>query len=96
MNMEEMNEEEVEVITLTDDETGEELDFQLLGDSVINGKRYFALLPMNEEGDEYVILRVEGEGEELVLETVEDDDEFAAVEDFFNDQLFDGIDYDKE
>ena len=96
MNMNEMNEEEVEVITLTDDETGEEMDFQLLQDSIIDGKRYFALLPMADEGDEYVILRVEGDGEELVLETVEDDEEFEKVEDYFNDILFDEIDYDQE
>ena len=96
MEMNMNDEEAVEIITLTDDETGKEIEFELLMDSVFNGQRYFALLPMDEEGDEYVILKVKEDGEDLVLETVEDDEEFDAVEDYFNDQLFEEIDYDQE
>ena len=90
-------EEELEasVFTLTDEETGEQLDFVLLADAEIDGKLYYALEPVGEEeSEEYVILRVTEDGDDLILETVDDDDEFEKVEDYFNDLLFNEIDYD--
>lgn len=87
-------EEEILVYTLTDEETGEEIEFEFLEEASIDGKRYFALADLNEETDEYVILCVTGEGEDLVFSTIEDDDEFEKVEDHFNDMLFGEVDYD--
>ena len=88
---------EVTVFTLTDEETGEQLDFTLLAEAEIDGKVYYALEPASEEeSEEYVILRVTEDGDDLVFETVDDDDEFEKVEDYFNDFLFNEIDYDKE
>ncbi len=87
-------EEEILVYTLTDEETGEEIEFEFLDEATIDGKRYFALADLNEETDEYVILSVTGEGEDLVFSTIEDDDEFEKVEDYFNDLLFGEVDYD--
>ena len=88
---------EVSVFTLTDEETGEELDFTLLDEARIDGKLYYALEPVTEEeGGEYVILRVTEDGDDLILETIDDDDEFEKLEDYFNDRLFSEIDYDKE
>lgn len=87
-------EEEILVYTLTDEETGEEIEFEFLDEATIDGKRYFALADLNEETDEYVILSVTGEGEDLVFSTIEDDDEFEKVEDHFNDLLFGEVDYD--
>ena len=97
MNVNEVEEmEEPMIITLTDSESGEDMDFEVLADSMIDDKRYFALVPANdEESEEYVILRVTEEGDDLVLETVEDDDEFERVEDFFNDLFFSEVDYDE-
>ena len=87
-------EEEILVYTLTDEETGEEIEFEFLDEAIIDGKRYFALADLNEETDEYVILSVTGEGDDLVFSTIEDDEEFEKVEDHFNDILFGELDYD--
>ena len=101
VNNEEMNREaeemeEVAIYTLTDEETGEEQDFELLAEATIDGQLYFALAPANEESEEYVILRVTEDGEDLILDSIEDDDEFEKVEDYFNDLFFNEIDYDQE
>ena len=85
------------IITLTDEETGEELDFQLIARATLDEVLYFALIPANdEECDEYVILRVTEDGEDIILESIDDDDEFEKVEEYFNDLLFGEVDYDEE
>ncbi len=89
-------EEEVPVFTLTDEETGEEHDFELLADADIDGARYLALAPADEESEEYVILKVISDEPEFVLESIDDDDEFDKVEDYFNDLFFGEVDYDTE
>ena len=97
MDENKMNEEleEVPVFTLTDEETGEEEDFELLAEAVIEDKKYYALAPLNEEAEEYVILRAsEVEDNAVILESIDDDDEFEKVEDYFNDLLFNEVDYD--
>ena len=97
-NQNNIPEEELEasIITLTDDETGEKLDFVLIAEATIDEKLYYALEPADEESEEYVILRVTEAEDDLILETVDDDDEFEKVEDYFNDLLFNEIDYDAE
>ena len=84
------NEEEieVEVLTLTDDETGEEQDFDLLAKAEIDGKVYLALVPSNEEAEEYIILRADVSDEDMSLETIEDDEEFDKVAEYFDDLFF--------
>lgn len=94
---EEMNELENNVFTLTDEETGEEKDFELIAKAEIDKKLYFALVPADEEEcEEYVILSVSEDGDDIILETIEDDDEFDKVEEYFNDLLFSEVDYDEE
>ena len=88
--------EEPWVITLTDEETGEEQDFEVIDEGSVDGKNYFALIPTNEDSDEYVILEYRQDGEDIILETIEDDDVFEKVEDYFNDRLFSEMDYDEE
>ncbi len=98
-NQNNIPEEELEssIITLTDEETGEEFEFLLIAEATIEDKLYYALMPKDdEESEEYVILRVSGEGDDQILETVDNDDEFEKVEDYFNDLLFNEIDYDAE
>lgn len=96
-----INDEEVEdlediIYTLTDEETGEEIDFQLIARAVIDEVLYFALVPANDdECEEYVILRVSEDGEDVILESIDDDDEFEKVEEYFNDLLFGEVDYDE-
>ena len=86
--------DEAPVFTLTDEETGEEKDFALIARAEIDEQLYFALEPADEEGDEYVILKVFEDGDDIILESIEDDDEFEKVEDYFNDLLFSELDYD--
>ena len=93
----EMEEElESNLITLTDEETGEEKEFELYARCTIDDNLYFALVPADDEGDEYVILKATVDGDDMILETIEDDDEFDKVEDYFNDLLFNEIDYDAQ
>lgn len=96
-----LNEEEVEelgdiIYTLTDEETGEDIDFQLIARATIDDVLYFALLPVDDESEEYYILRVSEDGEDVIFDTIEDDDEFEKVEEYFNDLLFGEVDYDEE
>ncbi len=97
LNNEEINElEESPVFTLTDEETGEEKDFELLAKATIDEKLYFALVPADEEeAEEYVILSVTEDGDDLILSSIDDDDEFDKVEEYFNDLFFSEVDYDE-
>lgn len=83
------------IITLTDEETGEEQDFEIYARATIDEKIYFALVPVDDDGEEYVILSATVDGDDLIFETIEDDDEFEKVEDYFNDLLFSEVDYDE-
>ena len=91
-----LEEAEDNVITLTDEETGEERDFELYARCTIDDNLYFALVPVEDDGDEYVILKATIDGEDMIFQTNEDDDEFEKVEDYFNDLLFNEIDYDED
>ncbi len=83
-----------EFYTLTD-EDGNESRFELIGSVEMNDNVYYALVP-EEESEEYVILKLtKDESGEDILITIEDDDEFDKVADFFEDELFDEVDYDE-
>ncbi len=86
---------EAEVFTLTD-EHGKESQFELIGTTEQNGITYMAMTPIEENTDEYVILKVvTDENGEDMLETIDDDDEFEKIADIFDDMLFSEEDYDK-
>ena len=86
--------QEGEIYTLTDEE-GTETRFELIGSVEMNDNIYYALVP-EEESEEYVILKLtKDEAGEDILITIEDDDEFDRVADYFEDELFDEIDYDE-
>ncbi len=90
-----LDEEEVEIYTLTDEE-GVETDFELIGSNVVDGVTYVALAPCDEDSDEYVILKIKtDENGEEIFETIDDDDEFDKIADMFDDMLFGEEDYDK-
>ena len=90
----ELQDEELYTYTLTDDE-GNEYEFELLGTAEIDGKTYYALVPTGDNGgEEYAILRAEEDEEGVNLVTIDDDDEWEKVADFFDDQLFNDVDYD--
>lgn len=95
-----LNAEELEplVVTLVDEETGEEQNFEIIADGLIDNNTYYALVPAGEEeSEEYIILRSRtAENGDVIFETVDDDDEFEKVEDYFNDLFFSEVDYDEE
>ena len=57
-------EEEVSILTLTD-ENGHDVDFEYLDCIEYQGKEYLVLMPAEEESSEIVILEVEPVDEEL-------------------------------
>ena len=83
-----------EIFTLTDEE-GNESDFELLGELNIDDITYLALIPLDGDEDEYVILKIEVDdnGDELLV-TIDDDDEFDKVADAFEDTFMGEIDLD--
>ena len=97
-NNESFEETEIEstIVTLTDLEDGSEHEFEMIGEGELDGNHYYALVPLDEESDEYYIFRgIEDENGEITFETIEDDNEFDAVEEYFNDLLFSDVDYDE-
>ena len=98
--MEELEEADGEelILTLEDDE-GNTYDFLRRDEAVIDGKLYYALVPLDESLDEedgdYVILRVTEEGEELSFESPEPDEEDKVAE-YFDDKFFSEVDYDAD
>jgi len=91
--------EESEIYSLID-ENGEESEFELIAECELNGNKYFAMSPLEDEDVdeketfEYVILKVVTEDGEEVLVSIDDDDEFDEVADHFDDLLSSEIDYD--
>lgn len=71
-NNEILQEEEIPLLTLTD-ENGEELVFEYLDCIEYEGKEYLVLLPNEEEANELVILEIEP--------VDEDTENYLAVED---------------
>ncbi|MBO5869697.1 MAG: DUF1292 domain-containing protein [Clostridia bacterium] len=88
------NMERENIFTLTD-EDGNESDFELLGELNIDDNTYLALIPLDGDEDEYVILKIEVDenGDELLV-TIDDDDEFDNVADAFEDTFMGEIDLD--
>ena len=86
--------EESDVIVLTDSESGEDMEFDILASAELDGQIYYALAPVGDESDEYVILKAKEEGDEVIFESVDDDDEFEKAEEYFNDLFFNEIDCD--
>ena len=102
-NMATSAEEEIDIITLTD-ENGEDMDFELLDLVEYEGKRYAVLLPPIEdvegedEDEEVLILQVEDDGteENESYVFVDDDDILTAVFDIFKEKFKDEFDFAEE
>lgn len=92
--MVENNEMEADILTLTD-EDGVEKDYEVIGDIELDGNNYLALVPCDEDGDEYIILKiaVDEDGNEMLV-TIDDDDEFDKVADVFGDEFMEECDHD--
>ena len=83
------------IIPLTDIDTGEEKQFDVRARCTVDGVHYYALLPVGEISDEYVILKAYLENGEVMFETIDDDDEFEKIADIFDDMLLGEEDYDR-
>ena len=105
MNKSTPGEEEIEIITLTD-ENGEDMDFEFLDQIDYEGKRYAVLLPPIEdvegeeenEDEEVLILQVEegGNDEAESYVFVDDDDILSSVFDIFKEKFKDEFDFAEE
>ena len=83
------NEEVTVTLTLDNDE---EIECAVLVIYEVDGKKYIALLPLDEEGDNedgevYIYRYVEKEDGEPTLENIEDHDEYEAAADAFDEWL---------
>jgi uncharacterized protein YrzB (UPF0473 family) len=84
-----LQEEESNIITFVD-EDGTESSFEYMDCIEYQGKEYLALLPVDEESNEVVILEIEPVDEENEnYLTVEDDAILEAVYDIFKDRFKD-------
>ncbi len=82
-------------VTLTDEETGKDFEFNIVAKATIDGSHYYALLEKGSKDEEYVLLKVENLlDNDVIFSTIDDDDEYDKVEDYFNDLLFGDADYD--
>lgn len=93
-NIEDLD-EEMEVITMIDDETGEEIEFVVVDRKGLNGAEYILVVESSDIDDdeaEAAVLKVVNESEEdITYSVIEDDDEFEAAA-----GLFESDDYDVE
>lgn len=69
-----------ENIIVLEDEEGNDHEFNIIDMLEIDGNRYAILMPMDQELDEAIILKIETDenGEELLFE-IEDDEEWETV-----------------
>ena len=83
------------IVTVIDDETGEEIELEFIDALEYNGTVYRAFFPMvdedeaSEDEEEYglIILKAEMENGEEFLVQIEDEDELNAVYDQFMEQI---------
>lgn len=86
---------EDEVIVL-EDEDGNEHSFVLGEVLTVDSKDYAVLLPIDDDVEEGVILRIDGEdGDDMVLSDIESDEEWEKVVNAYNEQM-DEFDEDEE
>ena len=89
MANEELLEEEVEILSLTD-ENGNETEFEYLDVIEYQGKEYLVLMPADEESSEIVILEIEPVDEENEnYLAVEDETVLVAVYEIFKERYKD-------
>ena len=92
-NEELLNEEEVSILTLTD-ENGQDVNFEYLDCIEYEGKEYLFLLPEDEEDNEVVILEVEPVDEENEnYLAVEDEELLNAVFAIFKEKFQDVLEF---
>ena len=92
-NEELLQEEETNLITLTD-ENGVDMEFEYLDCIAYQGKEYLVLIPNEEDADELVILEVEPVEEETEnYLAVEDESVLSAVYAIFKERYQDVLNF---
>ena len=92
-NEELLQEEETNLITLTD-ENGADMEFEYLDCIEYQGKEYLVLIPAEEDADEIVILEIEPVDEENEnYLAVEDEAILEAVYNIFKDRYKDVLNF---
>ena len=85
--------EELEIITVTDDETGEEIEFVVVDMKVYNEVEYMLVIESQNVADEEAeaaILKVISEsGDEVTYGFIEEDEEFDKVASLFESEEYD-------
>ena len=84
------------IVTVIDEETGEEIELEFIDALEYNGTVYRAFFPVEDEAasskdeEEYglIILKAEMENGEEMLVQIEDEDEINTVYDLFMEQFF--------
>ena len=93
-NIEDLD-EEMEIITMIDDETEEEIEFVVIDRKKMNDTEYILVIESKDIDDdeaEAAILKVVSESEDdITYDVIEDDEEFEAAA-----GLFEGEDYEVE
>jgi len=79
--------DERHLITLTDPETNEKVELEIIEEIIVNGQNYALLAPLDND-DEAFVYKVVGEGNDASYEMVEDEEEFNLVVEEY-DRLFD-------
>ncbi|HHW66705.1 DUF1292 domain-containing protein [Defluviitalea raffinosedens] len=77
------------IIFLTDDETGEEIEFEIIDAVEKDGDRFILVVPVEEDGeeDEALILKdVSENDEEAVYQLIEDEEELIRAAQYFMDE----------
>lgn len=89
--------EEFSTITMTDEETGDDIEFAIIDQVEADGYRYLLVIESelidDDEAEAIILKEVADEGEELTYSLVEDDAEFDRVADLFQEN---SEDYDVE
>ena len=70
---------EEDQIIETVDEKGNVVKFELFDIVEVDEKEYALLLPIEEDSEEVVLMRITKDGEEYLFETIDDDEEFEKV-----------------
>ena len=93
MENENILEEEVSILTLTD-ENGEDQEFEYLDCIDYEGKEYLVLIPMEDDSNEIVILEIEPVDEENEnYMAVEDEATLNAVYGIFKEKFQDVLEF---
>lgn len=78
------NEHDEDKIIILTDESGEDVEFEVIADFKLNEIEYCVLFPVDGDEEEALLFKiVEEENGEAILEIIEDDDEFAEVAKYY-------------